>query len=250
MQLKEAVILVVDDEPILLDIMSEWLRRAGCKVHTAKNGAEALQFLSDHRPDAMVSDIRMPVMDGISLLKSLYRISSASGSYFPKVIFISGFTDLTDREVYALGAGALLHKPIERDDLLDTLRRLLQSREEAWKESHGQSAPLLQLALPPVSVAMEQGWINFGRGGFCLHCFPPLRDGPVRFELKFASDNVRLAGYGIICWMQPGDNEIGVEILSLDDGCRDWVIQLIASLAPVTFIPATCRQQAVQQTNA
>src|SRR5262249_18377257 len=110
MKLKDTTVLVVDDEPMLLDIFSDWLREEDCHVWTAGDGAGALQILRDNHVDVIVSDLRMPVMDGVALVKKLPMSSPNQ----PKVIFISGFTDLEPREAYQLGVEALLQKPIER----------------------------------------------------------------------------------------------------------------------------------------
>src|SRR5215467_5012364 len=98
MELKDAAVLIVDDEPMLLEIFSEWLQEENCRVLTAGDGAAALQILQSHHVDVIVSDVRMPVMDGILLLKNLTAYTGPSKSNWPpKMIFISGFTDLEPR---------------------------------------------------------------------------------------------------------------------------------------------------------
>src|SRR5215467_4388635 len=104
MELKDATVLIVDDEPMLLEIFGEWLQEENCRVLTAGDGAAALQILGSHHVDVIVSDVRMPVMDGILLLKNINTYAGLSkGNYPPKMIFISGFTDLEPREAYGLG---------------------------------------------------------------------------------------------------------------------------------------------------
>src|SRR6516165_12483925 len=112
MELRDAVVLLVDDERMLLEIFSEWLEEETCRVLTAGDGAAALQILRNHHVDLIVSDVRMPVMDGILLLKNLTTDSNLSQGDHPlKMIFISGFTDLEPREAYDLGVEAILQKP-------------------------------------------------------------------------------------------------------------------------------------------
>ena len=60
MDLKEATVLVVDDEPYYTEIATEWFEREGCKVLSAQNGEEALPILSNNKVDAIITDIRMP----------------------------------------------------------------------------------------------------------------------------------------------------------------------------------------------
>lgn len=238
MELKDATILIVDDEPMLLEIFSEWLQEENCRVLTAGDGAAALQILDSHHVDVIVSDVRMPVMDGILLLKNLTTyFCLPKGNYPPKMIFISGFTDLEPREAYGLGVEAILQKPIDRARLVDTVRRALRSREEAWSESPTPGDPPLNVALPGVSSAIEQGRIAFGRGGFCLYSSSPMREGPVRFDLEFEGESVRFAGHGLVRWAEPDECLLGLEIINLDEPCREWALGLIAMNAGSSYIP-------------
>src|SRR6516162_5233696 len=108
MELRNATVLIVDDERMLLDIFSEWLGEETCRVLTAGDGAAALRILRNQPVDLIVSDVRMPVMDGILLLKNLSTFSDLlSSNQPPKMIFISGFTDLEPREAYNMGVEAI-----------------------------------------------------------------------------------------------------------------------------------------------
>src|SRR6266436_10382288 len=110
MHLKDATILLVDDEPDLRTIIAEWFKREGSRVLVAEDGAEALNIIQANQVDVVVSDVRMPVMDGITLLKKV----KASG-YKSSVMFVSGFTDvIKPRESYDLGVEAVMSKPVER----------------------------------------------------------------------------------------------------------------------------------------
>ena len=238
MELKDAAVLIVDDEPMLLDIFSEWLQEENCRVFTAGDGAAALQIVRSHDVDVIVSDVRMPVMDGILLLKNITTLSGVSNrNYPPKMILITGFTYLELREAYNLGVEALLQKPIERVHLVDVVRRALRSHEETWSEPATPGGMPLHVALPHVSAAMEQGRIAFGRGGFCLYSTSPMREGPVRFDLEFEGEDMSFAGHGLIRWAEPDECLLGVEILNVDEPCREWVIGLIAVNAGSSYIP-------------
>src|SRR5260221_9855460 len=110
MQLKEASILIVDDEPILLDIMREWFETFAGKVLCAADGIEALEILAANEVDLIITDVHMPAMGGIRLLESV----KTSGVHTPRVILVSGYSEIDAREAYALGADAALEKPLER----------------------------------------------------------------------------------------------------------------------------------------
>ena len=238
MELKHAAVLVVDDEPLLLDIFGEWLQEEGCRVLTAGDGSAALQALRSHDVDVIVSDVRMPVMDGILLLKNLTSYGYLSqNTHPPKMIFISAFTDLEPREAYGLGVECILQKPIERAQFVGAVRRALLPCEETWDEAPAQSGLPLSVALPHLSAAIEQGRIAFGRGGFCLRSSSPIREGPVRFDLEFEGEKVSFAGHGLIRWVKPDEDVLGVEILYLDQPCREWATNLVITNADSSYIP-------------
>ena len=243
MELKYATVLVVDDEAMLLDIFREWLEEENCRVLTAGHGAAALEILRQEHADVIVSDVRMPVMDGILMLKNLTAHGHPPGDTPPpKVIFVSGFTDLEPREAYGMGAEVILQKPIIRDQFVDAVRRTLRPREEAWADPPVPGGQQLRVTLPRASSAIKQGRIAFGRGGFCVRCASPIREGPVRFELDFKTET--LAGHGLIRWANPDESLLGVEISNLDGGCRDWAVELIRANSGSSYIPRVARSTA------
>jgi CheY-like chemotaxis protein len=238
MEFRDATVLVVDDERMLLDIFREWLEEENCRVLTAGDGAAALEILRHEHVNVIVSDVRMPVMDGILLLKNLtmYR-SLSNGAGRPRLIFISGFTDLEPREAYGLGAEALMQKPIKHGQFLDAVRRTLRTREEGWAEPSTSEGLQLQVSLPPLLDAIGQGRIAFGQGGFCLRCTSPITEGPVRFDLEFEGEPTSFAGHGIVRWAEPAEDLLGVEIWHLDKRCREWAGDLISANAGSSYIP-------------
>ena len=97
-------------------------------VLEAENGAVALRLIQTNPIDVVVSDIHMPVMDGVTMLQ---KIKSAS-TYLPSVMFVTGFYDIAPREAYELGAEAMLSKPVERKQLVSIVSRILTPREVLW----------------------------------------------------------------------------------------------------------------------
>ena len=89
-------ILIIDDEPTWLKISSHILRTCGYDVHTAGSGKEALKALVSYKPDLILSDVRMPDMNGFDLVDSLKRIPPASRT---PVIFFSAIDDYDARKV-------------------------------------------------------------------------------------------------------------------------------------------------------
>ena len=86
-------VLIVEDEPTLSGAMKAKLEKEGYVVAIAKNGLEGLQMVSTEKPDIVLLDIVMPVMDGISLLRNLRRDPQAGGV---PVIVLSNLSDSED----------------------------------------------------------------------------------------------------------------------------------------------------------
>jgi len=234
MQLKEATVLIVDDEPALLEIMARWFEREHCRVHTAENGMLALDRVAAERVHVIISDVCMPVMDGVSLARSMKE----SGSYKPSVIFVSGFHELSPRMSCDLGVEATFSKPVERRQLVSTVERILVDRAELWSSPpRTGSAPSLRVVLGGVFEAVEQGRIAFGRGGFCIQSDLTLLEGAVSLAIEFATDRKSILGEGRVRWCETGEHRVGVEITSLQAACRDWVYQMTAANPMLSFIP-------------
>ena len=120
MKLKEATVLFVDDEPFLRESMGAWLARKAGRALCAQHGAEALEILGANKIDLLLTDVRMPVMDGVALIK---KIRGATPK--PRVILVTGYNDLAVPEAYALGVDAVVEKPIDRDELLRAMQSCL-----------------------------------------------------------------------------------------------------------------------------
>ena len=112
-------VLLVDDEPLLINALARLLRRAGNRVTAAADGVEALERLREERADVILSDGRMPQLDGPGLLRAL----RGDGDRTPRV-FLTGDGDASDGDLVALGASEVLRKPVTLDRLLAPLHRV------------------------------------------------------------------------------------------------------------------------------
>jgi CheY-like chemotaxis protein len=120
-KLKEAAVLFVEDEPFMRESMGAWLARNAGRALFAEDGAEALEILAANKIDLVITDVRMPGMDGIALVK---RIGKAEPR--PRVILVTGVNDLTLREAQELGVDAIMEKPIDRQELLRAMEHCLE----------------------------------------------------------------------------------------------------------------------------
>lgn len=114
-------ILVVDDESMIIELLARLLSEKGYEVSTAVDGREALEFLRGHTCDLVISDVRMPHLDGMQLLKAIKDMNPRL-----PVIMISGY-DEAAVVVHALKAGAenFLAKPLDLDILDQVVSKTL-----------------------------------------------------------------------------------------------------------------------------
>jgi CheY-like chemotaxis protein len=218
--------------------MGEWFRQISGEVFSAANGVQALEILATHKIDLIVTDIRMPVMDGITLLRKV----KANGSHIPGVIFITGFADLDVREAYDLGADALLEKPIVHEELIDLMQRSLLEPNERWRKALDSSGyPVLSRSFASLDAAQREHRIAFGRGGFCMDAGQVLQEGPVSIKLDFKADGYTLSGQGIVRWVAHQDDQIGVELTYSAEASRARLIELGKHAG--SFIPRTTGRQ-------
>jgi DNA-binding NarL/FixJ family response regulator len=125
-------LLVVDDDPGLLLAVSETLRAEGYDVKTARRGAEALVIVAQSLPDLIISDIRMPGMDGYQLVKNLR--SNARTRLVP-IVFLSAKDETTDRIAgFRTGVDAYLTKPFEPEELAAVVAAILQRVERTHSD--------------------------------------------------------------------------------------------------------------------
>lgn len=117
-------ILVVDDEPDMRENVVRILRRGRFACLTAGSGREAVEILDRDRPDLVLTDLRMPGMGGLALLREVGR--RAPGT--PVVVFTAYATPSNAEEARHAGAVAFLAKPFSAAQLLEVVHRALDRR--------------------------------------------------------------------------------------------------------------------------
>ena len=116
-----ANLLVVDDELGMRQFLTHLLQREGHMVRVAGNGNEAMALLREERADVLLSDVRMPDMGGIDLLKAARELLPDI-----EVIMMTAFANVeTARDAFLLGAFDFVQKPFDNDLLKETLARAL-----------------------------------------------------------------------------------------------------------------------------
>jgi len=115
-------VLAVDDSKIMRDLLSFSLKQAGYNVLQAENGEEATRMLDTHEADCIVTDINMPVMDGIELVKTL----RATGTHkeVPILLLATDSEELKRQTGRHAGANGWVPKPFNPAQLVETVRKV------------------------------------------------------------------------------------------------------------------------------
>ncbi len=117
-----AAILVVDDDEVMRDLLRRVLERSGFEVMTATDGREGVERARGRAVDLTITDMMMPVMDGIELIQALVAEQPSI-----RIIAVSGVDDWDNyfKTARALGAKAVLRKPVSSAELVSTVKRVL-----------------------------------------------------------------------------------------------------------------------------
>ena len=119
-------LLVVEDSPTMRQLIAFTLRRLeGCRILEAVDGVDALKKMTTDKVDLVITDINMPMMDGLKLVSHIR--GNARTKTLPIVIVTTEGADEDRKRGLALGANAYIPKPIQPSDLLKTVTTLLES---------------------------------------------------------------------------------------------------------------------------
>ncbi|MBF0344420.1 MAG: response regulator [Nitrospirae bacterium] len=114
--------LVVDDENNFADILVQRLNLRGFIAHAVYGGQEAISFVEKNRPDALLLDVKMPLMSGIEVLKHVKQDHPKTA-----VIMLIGYSSVNEeQEAMRHGAFIVLRKPPDIDVIVETLKRALK----------------------------------------------------------------------------------------------------------------------------
>ena len=142
---RKARILVVDDDPGLLRLLTIRLRAENYEVEPVENGVLALAAASRFRPDLVISDLRMDQLDGIGLLKELQKRWPGL-----KVILLTAHGTIPDAvQATQMGAFGFLTKPVEKQELLDQVNKALKisgfvDTDQDWRADLITRSPLME----------------------------------------------------------------------------------------------------------
>jgi two-component system OmpR family response regulator len=158
----EAKLLVVDDEPTILELLSASLRYAGFEVRTASTGQQAIAVARSYAPDLLVLDVMMPDMDGFAVARRL----RSEGARVP-VVFLTA-KDATEDKVagLTLGGDDYVTKPFSLEEVVARIRAVLRRTSAASPQ--GREAPRLSFA----DLELDEDSHEVRRGGTLVSLSP------------------------------------------------------------------------------
>ena len=156
-------VLAIDDEPLNLDIIEEILEER-FETEQAQNGSDGIAMAKSFKPDLILLDVNMPVMDGLETCKRLKEGSETS--HIP-VVFLSALSRVEERMAgYAVGADDYISKPFDEQELLVKIELVLNSKTTK-DELEKSSSDAMSMAMTAMSTAGEVGAIlQFTRKSF------------------------------------------------------------------------------------
>lgn len=145
-------ILIVDDEPSILNLVSAYLKPEGYQVFTAMDGPNGLKAARTYKPDLVVLDIMLPGMDGIELLTRLRRESDVY------IILLTAKTEETDKVVgLSVGADDYVTKPFSPRELVARIKAALRRLQAPSNMAEGQ---IMSFEHIRVDTGSRQVWVD------------------------------------------------------------------------------------------
>ncbi|MCI0476020.1 MAG: response regulator transcription factor [Anaerolineales bacterium] len=143
-------ILVVDDEPQVLEVLKLYLTRDGFRVHTAADGEAALSAFESHAPDLVVLDLMLPKLDGLSVFKRLRAKRAVP------IIMLTARGDEVDRVLgLELGADDYVVKPFSPREVVARVKNVLRHRAPPADDSEERAVAYGDVRIDPSTRAVQ-----------------------------------------------------------------------------------------------
>jgi DNA-binding response OmpR family regulator len=185
-------VLVVDDEPQIVQLVRDYLEHGGFRVLTASDGPSAVRTASTQHPDLVVLDLGLPGLDGLDVTRSLRRNGSLP------IIMLTARTDETDKLVgLELGADDYVTKPFSPKELVARVRSVLRRTEVAKQPGDLIRVGDIELDLPSMEVRVDRRRIDLTPTEFQLLATMARQPGRVfsRAQLLSAVHGVAFESY-------------------------------------------------------
>lgn len=243
-------VLIIDDEPDLCEMLEFEFSARGYRTFSALDGKKAFNILEEEEVSAVISDVRMPFLDGIRLLER----SKSSNVFHPIIILMSAYADLSLAQAYNLGAEAFFPKPFHLADMAGNVQQLLLPAEQRWQYDSDTEIPLLvERSFASIQPEPPSPGFALGRGGFAINNMPChlLPGERVAFQINFEAGPITsLEGYGLLRWVEAKDYAqdafvLGIEFCYLNQACRQNFRQWREEEQPKAYIPKLPQDEAL-----
>ncbi len=119
-------ILIIDDDRLVVKSLAKLITSQGYNVAYAQSGKEALGFIEECDFDLIISDIRMPQMNGFETIRNIKSTQEKKNKPQTPVIFITGYSDsITPDEAKKLNTVDFIYKPFDKDSFLNSIRNII-----------------------------------------------------------------------------------------------------------------------------
>jgi DNA-binding response OmpR family regulator len=145
-------ILVIDDDRMNCDLLQAVLTRHGYDVHSATSGLEGLNLFRQHNPRVTILDLRMPEMDGLTVLKEIRAMDPQA----PVIILGGGATEVQENQARALRVTDFVRKGLSLDVLVEGVNRVVQQPARKQDAAAAQSGPAPDMGETVLIVDDEQ----------------------------------------------------------------------------------------------
>ncbi len=160
-------ILVVDDEEIMLKFACDALRSQGHQVAGALSAQDALKKVKEEKYDFILTDIKMPEMDGVELIKAVHKINPTMGA-----LFMTGYASLdTAKEAIQEGVYDYILKPFDLHEIRNAVANAIRKRRKTWDDARGQElSRLSDLHKILYTAGDRKGLLKWSLGFALMQC--------------------------------------------------------------------------------
>ncbi|MBJ6802512.1 response regulator [Geomonas propionica] len=230
-------VLLVDDVSMFLELEKDFLALSAVDILTARNGVDALRICREQRPDLVIMDLHMPVMDGADCCRAIKKAPHLSSP----VIMVTSEGKEADR-LLCLEAGCddLLFKPLDRVIFLDTARRLLPAVDR--RDRRGSCR--FNVKFRAFGLTLSGFSVNLSQNGLYLASDMNLAEGTM-LEMLFALPEpvgAIIQTKGRIAWLNISKARrksalpegFGIQFIGISDEDRERIDRYVSTLSPTS----------------
>ena len=163
---ESAKILIVDDDPDILEFLEYNLKKEGYTVYSAPNGKEALKVADKNAPELILLDVMMPEMDGITTCQEMRKNKKLADSH---IIFLTArIEEYSEIAGFSAGADDYINKPIKPGALLSRIKAILKRKNKDDDESTSLETGDLKIDRNSYEVTYKTQKLHFARKEFEL----------------------------------------------------------------------------------